>query len=211
MQQAKSSDFVFVENQAFSCKEPKEDEAVMRKLGIITIFLMLLVVLTGANGCDFKRQSGEVTLSSQRLQIEASVFSETPMLGAPIDYPYYTVLLKLSNRGNKPFLFDKIEITWRPSTGKVLTGVSTPGDTGGIFQIKPGETKEYWESSGDRTVFLLRDVDEKPLQFEVKLLHRGNLVFGPVSAPLPDIASLRDIHADGPTAGSPLVFSEVLL
>ena len=171
---------------------------------IPTSLLFFLVLFVGA-GCG--RQSNTLTQQNP-LKVEASAFRETPGLGAPSDYPDYTVLLKLSNRGRAAFVFDKMEIAWDPGTAKVLTGVSTPGQPGTGFRIEPGETNEYWESSSGRTVFLLNDADGKPLRFRVTLLRSGAPVFGPISASLPDLASLKNIHKVGPAEGHHLTFTD---
>lgn len=173
--------------------------------GTVEVLVFTALLIVGA-GCDSKSGSSEGSGQSGSIQIEAIAFRETPMLGARIEYPFYTVLLKLTNHSKKAFVFDKMEVAWQPSSGKVLTGVSTPGQSGRGFRIEPGETKEYWESSGDRTLFLLRDAGGKPLRFQVTLLHGDTPVFGPISAPLPDLASLKDVHADGRGAGTLLAF-----
>jgi len=172
-------------------------------VGTVVLAWFLMV----ASGCGHKAgQQARGSTGSSPIEIEAFAFRETPGLDAPIDYPDYTVLLRLSNRGDRSFVFDKMKVTWDPGNGKALTGTSTPGESNGLFQIEPGQTEEYWETSAGRTAFLLHDAGDKPLYFQVELQRDGKPVLGPARAPLPDLASLSDVHKD--KMGQPLSLVE---
>jgi hypothetical protein len=88
--------------------------------------LLPLAAVIAYTACDSENGRNGSPTTSERVEVEASAFQEEPMLGAAIDYPMYSVLLKFTNRGSKTFIFDKMEVAWNPGTGKAMRA-SAPG------------------------------------------------------------------------------------
>lgn len=154
------------------------------------VVVILLILLTVTSSCGGAENSSSNSPAAN-IEISATVRFNTAYspVGTGGGAAEYRVEVTLKNGGGEMFIFDEAEGAFTPASGKALR-MSTTNIEKGVFEIAAGaETKLEYATNG-YTPQLYADANGGPLFFVLTLYQGDAVVYGPYTAPLPDIFDL---------------------
>lgn len=154
------------------------------------IVVLMLILLTVTSSCG---RADNLSGNSPAANIEISATVRFNTAYSPVGLgggaAEYRVDVTLKNSGEKSFIFDEAEGAFTPASGKALR-MSTTNIEKGVFEIEAGGETTLEYATDGYTPELYADANGGTLFFVLTLYQDDKVVYGPYTAPLPDIFDL---------------------